>query len=419
MAPYTIHHTNSSPDLDAYMSKIYAKCEKNIPPIDPAGKKKHKKGNKDNTIQNAIQTAKHMDENIIVGFKKSSSRESIEDLVVEEAKATGSLDFSLEYIPQIGDHNMIYQNNYNVQQLKRFAKHYKMKRGGNKPQLSQRLFCFLKLSYGIRKIQQRFRGHLLRRCLKSQGPAFRDRSCCTNSTDFLTMEPVEEIACHQFFSYKDEDGFIYGFDVPSLYNLILKSNPNPNISLHEHKPVQNPYNRNIIPVEAVKQFKYFLRLSKIFHFPVELHIKNPLESMSVEKSTELRVLELFQNIDALGNYSSPVWFHTLNRNQMFKMMVELRDIWAYRAQLSNEVKRAICPPHGDPFQHLNVQYIHRETNMDNIKRYILTILEKFVNTGIDVDSKTLGAYYVLGALTLVNENAAASLPWLYQSLHFS
>jgi len=45
-------------------------------------------------------------------------------------------------------------------------------------------------------------------------------------------------------------------------------------------------------------------------------------------------------------------------------------------------------------------------------------LEKFVNSGVDADNRTLGAYYVLGALTLVNEDAATSLPWLFQSLNY-
>lgn len=45
-------------------------------------------------------------------------------------------------------------------------------------------------------------------------------------------------------------------------------------------------------------------------------------------------------------------------------------------------------------------------------------MEKFVNSGIDKDSKTLGAYYVLGALTLVSTEASTSLPWLYQSVNY-
>ena len=49
---------------------------------------------------------------------------------------------------------------------------------------------------------------------------------------------------------------------------------------------------------------------------------------------------------------------------------------------------------------------------------LLAVLEKLVNTGVDKDSKSLGAYYVLGALTLVNQDAATSLPWLFQSVSY-
>ena len=39
-----------------------------------------------------------------------------------------------------------------------------------------------------------------------------------------------------------------------------------------------------------------------------------------------------------------------------------------------------------------------------------------VKSGINHDSRALGAYYVLACLTLVNEDAATAMPWLYQSV---
>jgi hypothetical protein len=99
-------------------------------------------------------------------------------------------------------------------------------------------------------------------------------------------------------------------------------------------------------------------------------------------------------------------------------MRELSDIWNFRAQLSSEIKRSICPPHGDPFRNFGISCINYENNLFMVKKYILEVLEKFVNTGIDRDSKSLGCYYVLGALTLVNPDAANSLPWLYQSFSY-
>ena len=35
-------------------------------------------------------------------------------------------------------------------------------------------------------------------------------------------------------------------------------------------------------------------------------------------------------------------------------MRELADLWHYRANLSQEVKREICPPHGNPFTGINI-----------------------------------------------------------------
>ena len=161
-----------------------------------------------------------------------------------------------------------------------------------------------------------------------------------------------------------------------------------------------------------------LRLSRILKIHINLHFEDDTQNVSNEKAIELRALGLFQNIDALGNYTNPQWFLSLNRNQLIKFTRELIDIWEYRAQLSITVKRNICPPNGDPFRNLSIQYIHTESNLCNVKKVILEVLEKLVNSGIDQDSKTLGAYYILGALTLVNETASTTLPWLFQSLNY-
>ena len=57
--------------------------------------------------------------------------------------------------------------------------------------------------------------------------------------------------------------------------------------------------------------------------------------------------------------------------------------------------------------------------MDKIRLYIIEkLLNKLINSGVNQDNKALGACYVLGALTIVNAQAAASLPWLYQSFSY-
>ena len=313
-------------------------------------------------------------------------------------------------IPTINNYYEMTMYNYNLNQLKIIAKNYKLKISGNKNQLFIRLYSYLYFSSYIIKIQKIFRGIITRKYKLLHGPAAINRKLCTNTYDFVTMEPLEEINYHQFISYKDEDGFIYGFDIISLHNLFLKSK--------DIESIRNPYNRTLIPESVVKTIKSIIKISRILKIHVNLHYEDDTQSISIEKMVELRALTLFQNIDALGNYSNSQWFLSLNRNQIIKFLRELADIWNYRAQITPETKRSICPPSGDPFRNLNMHYIHTEQNITNVKKVVLEVLEKIVNSGVDRDSKALGACYVLGSLTLVNQEAATSIPWLFQSFGY-
>jgi hypothetical protein len=184
-----------------------------------------------------------------------------------------------------------------------------------------------------------------------------------------------------------------------------------------NKQITNPYNRKTIPEFVYNNIKKIVNLSKILGINVDLIIDQSL-NLSDDKTIELRALALFQNINALGNYSDPVWFLSLERKGLIKLVRELVDIWSYRVQISDDIKRKICPPQGDPFRMLNVSNIFSETQINNIRKLVLELLEKFVNSGVDNDSKSLGAYYVLGALTLVSSSAAETIPWLFQSFAY-
>ena len=208
------------------------------------------------------------------------------------------------------------------------------------------------------------------------------------------------------YSYKDTDGFIYGFELSSLHNLILKS----------QNQITNPYNRNKISLDMIHKMKMIVRFSSILKLPIRLTIEDEMPLVSDEKMLELDCLSLFQKIDELGNYSDPKWFLSLNRHQLIKFIREVVDIWDYRAQLSEEVKRNILPPNGSFLMNIHIHLLQVEQNFVTLKKNILKVIEKLVTCGIDRDSKSLGAYYILGALTIVNHEAAMALPWLYQSM---
>ena len=332
---------------------------------------------------------------------------------IKNIKKLEKIDENAVSIPTINCYSDIIKYNYNLNQLKSFAKHYGLKISGNKKELITRIYTFLNLSSYIIKIQKVFRGKLVRNIIDAYGPGLRNRKVCTNETDFVSMDLLTEIPYNQFFSYKDVDGIIYGFELSSIYNLVCK---NMNIN-NINKEITNPYNRQNIPDFVYGNIKKIIRLSKILDINIELFIEQAT-NLSDDKTIELRALALFQNINALGNYSDSTWFLSLNRQNLIKYVREIVDIWNYRLQISDETKRKICPPNGDPFRNINVTSIFTEPHLNNVKKTILELLEKLVNSGVDNDSKSLGAYYVLGALTIVNSQAATTIPWLYQSFAY-
>lgn len=311
------------------------------------------------------------------------------------------------HIPKYNEFNLLKTNNYNVIQLKAISKSYRLKVTGNKGQLVSRIYDFLFSSNAIVKLQKKFRGYLCKKYINFHGPAFKNKSLCTNSIDFLSMENVIKIPNEQFYSFKDEDGFIYGFDLISFDNLINKSNG----------VIKNPFNTKQINSKVIEEFRTLLRLSRLLKINICTDMLDVTTEVSETKSIELRTLKLFQNIDELGNYSNPQWFLNLNRTQLIKFIRELYDIWNYRAPLTNAVKCAISPPFGNPFIN-NYDVLSTIENIDDMRKVILNVLEKIVTIGIDNDNKSLGAFYVLGSLTLVNNDAAMALPWLYQAVYY-
>ena len=308
--------------------------------------------------------------------------------------------------PTLHNYTDVLKTNHCLNEIKKFAVYHKLKTSGSKKEIIARIFSHLYLSLRCIRIQKLFRGNTVRKYIASHGPACKKRSLCTNETDFMTMDPLSQLDFDYFISYADKDGFVYGFDMVSLYNLIEKNGLD----------TTNPYNRNKLPSTLISNFTDSIRIAHLIKITLDLNLEDETANISPSVATELRALDLFQRIDSLGNYSDPQWFLSLNRNQLVRFGRELHDIFAYRAQLLPEVKRNICPPHGDPFYNVNLQYIQYNPDMSDVRNFVLSILEKFVYNGINTDSKSLGAYYVLAALTLVNDTAAAALPWLYQSV---
>tara|TARA_B100000029_G_C17426131_1_gene906120 strand:- start:62 stop:1138 length:1077 start_codon:yes stop_codon:yes gene_type:complete len=305
-------------------------------------------------------------------------------------------------IPELKDYSNLTKINYNKAQLKQILKRYGQPVSGNKEVIIHRCYNFLRLSYFAVIIQKNFKRHLVSEYIRVSGPAINNYDLCTNKTDFLSLENLSKIKSDNFFSFQDEDKFIYGFEFCSIYNLLLKENP-----------AKNPYNRKEFPKNILENIDKKIKLSKILGFPIKIELDD-LKNDS-KSNFKFRVLAVFHKMDELGNYTNTEWFFCLKKFHLIKFLRELLDIWEYRAQLTWDTKRRIFPPNGNPFERIRLDYLVNKSE-DKIKKMVLFIIENLITKGIDKNAKCLGAFYVLGALTLVNSDAASALPWLYESV---
>ena len=335
-------------------------------------------------------------------------------VIYDKTKDPNWVKYKDTYDPTIGPTETTYftllENNYTLVQMKTFAKKYKLRATGSKKEVSIRVFAYLYFSSFATKIQKRIRGHLTRLFNNElHGPACFKRSLCVNDTDFFTMEEMKCVPHNQFFSYRDVDNFVYGFDAMSFHNLIIKTPPN--------SIIRNPYNRNEIPKTVAERFYKMIKIGKKMKTGMKVDI-DTTTGQTIEDVYRFQVLDLFQQINALGNYSDASWFESLDKYKLIRLVRELHDIWHYRLQLTHQMKCSICPPYGTPFNNFRMNDLRDEQNVVKSKMNVLNLLFKFVSTGVDRDSRSLGAYYVLGALTTVNATAAEALPWLYQSMAY-
>ena len=265
-------------------------------------------------------------------------------------------------------------------------------------------------------MQKAFRRHLCQKYNKLHGPAYLNRSLCTNDTDFVTMDELTSLRPCQFFSYTDSDGFVYGFNIVSILKLLFSSTT----KLVRTFDPKNPYNRCKIPYVITMKLRKIIMLSQLLKIPLltEYPTEYSLDA-TFAKKIEFRALRLFQSINDCGHYSDPLWFLSLPRPSIIIFIMELKDIWNYRAQLSDQVKCEICYPSGNPFADFVYSIKMSVTHLDQtdfIRDAALDVLELMIENSIDDSSKSLGCFYILGALTIVSNQAAEAMPELYQSM---
>jgi hypothetical protein len=326
-------------------------------------------------------------------------------------------------------------------ELKHIARSNKLHVTGNKKILIDRIKLHIHKYLQILKIQSIFRGYITRRSFILRGPALKDRKQCVNESDFYTLEPLNDIPFEEFYSYRDNRNFVYGFNLLSIIQLIKNRGT-----------IINPYNREQIElqrqIDIIKlyHFTHILFPSVIPNFMILSYPKQNIYSIItnnqnsiisflnhqniseeyniriqrynniIQKSISVRINELFMEIDLLGNYTQSYWFSQLTRREYIKLYRNLYEIWNYRANMSQEIRRNICPLYEPFYRIFNAPVYFNELDLETIKLACLIVVERMIYTGVDLEFRKLGALHALSALTTVSNEARESMPWLYESI---
>tara|TARA_Y200000002_G_scaffold299412_2_gene254303 strand:- start:19258 stop:20397 length:1140 start_codon:yes stop_codon:yes gene_type:complete len=346
---------------------------------------------------------------------------------------------------------------YKHETLKSVCKDNKLKVTGNKTVLSERIISHFEKIKNVIKIQTHIRMYQGKLHVNYRGPAIKQRSLCNNQTDFVTLEPLTDISFNYFFSYKDKNDFIYGFNISSLICHLRTNkkfyNPYNRIPIHDNvkKLILKVYNNNFFIDPEFKQHNKFFYFKKnsIINLQRFHHILQSIQTSNVENynpslnirrlhtvtqmnaemheryyniihirntlSLDQRIEKIFIEIDNLGNYTNSVWFN-LTHMQYVRLYRALWDIWTFRGHISPQFKIFISPFY-DPFEGIfpNYRYAQNISNI-NIKTACLIVFENLIYPGIDIEHRKIGALHALSALTLASQNARFALPWLYESL---
>jgi len=247
----------------------------------------------------------------------------------------------------------------------------------------------------IKKLQKNIKNKKERLLNNLRGEGFLNKTLSNNDTDFFTYETSEEIDDRYYFSYKDDKGFIWFFDIRSFNKLTELKQP-------------NPYTMCKIPKKVLQ------RADKL-NGELKLGIKDQLIDqkqlqVSRKQMIKQKTIDLFCEIDNSGYYCQPIWFLNLNLQLLKKLYRNLEDLWNYRLQITNEVRTRICPPNGRVFT-TRVSDVNRYTSREDTRNLILNEVIKFQNA-VSFEDKKLGYMYFIIGLGTVSRECCETHEWL-------
>ena len=200
-------------------------------------------------------------------------------------------------------------------------------RSGRKEDVFSRLVRFRCARAAVAKVWRCWRRSRLRICMQARGPAVDNRKLCTNQEDIAELRPVAQIPRQRFVSCAQPrgtrgDAVIYGLDVSSAQNLIVRRLP-------------WPWDRGTIPHSFRAAVIVLCR---------ELGMISRVEGSTIRRraaracDSDRAVERLHSALNAAGHVVDPEWFSGMTLAASFRFLHELRQV---RMSLIEAIER--CP----------------------------------------------------------------------------
>jgi hypothetical protein len=345
----------------------------------------------------------------------------INDKIHNKPKSTKkTLDDRNFIIPSIDELSNIKLYNYKLPELKKICRFYKISNYSkmNKSNLIDSIGRLCILERSTLFIQKNIKRFNVQQFLNNKAPnkswfPSKRKTLCKNESDFYTLENVDEIPLSQYICYVDENNCYWGFNILSLYNYFKHQY---SISKIKHK-INNPYTNLPFNVKFIDKFNHHIQISNNYGFTIELDIEDTLPKSNSQQVQELLVTNI-SIIEQHGYFLRNEWLSDISKPNLIKFMRELIEIWDYRSQINDHVKKQIYHPSGDPFeaiQHFNVLY---PMCYDDVFKICLTTINNFISRGVTYSDCETGILFVLSALSLVSDEFAAAYPWIYAQSHY-
>lgn len=235
-----------------------------------------------------------------------------------------------------------------------------------------------------------------------QGPAANTREVSQNTTEVYSLESLDTIPQVFFFSFADNQKYIWSFDIRSLSHLLT-----------EGVDAQNPYTRQVIVPSTLKKIHERLLWLRKRKYPI-LHMVG--ENLTQDQLWNQKVLDVFFKMDALGYRASCRWFEEMIRDDHELFYTRMYRLWTYQLGLTLTEKEAILPGPNKLFKQTPDRTIHANHDIRWWRRNNLNMILEFLTRGTSKSQQGLGALYVLMGLVQVVPEAAEAYPWILESV---